>query len=87
MKFVMAIFIHSKHIQFTKIKSIWEKCFDLIGQIKSGYSAARWRILKVIQQGQHRFDTATNTQNDPTRTSTGPGAESDIYDFFAGYGT
>jgi len=31
---------------------------------------------------QHGFDTAAYTQTDPPMNSTGPGAESDIYDYF-----
>jgi len=31
---------------------------------------------------QHGFDTAAYTQTDPPMNSTGPGAESDIYNYF-----
>ena len=35
----------------------------------------------MAQHGTAGFDTATNAETDPPRSSTGPGMESDIYDY------
>jgi len=43
--------------------------------------AKKKRILKMAQHGTAGFDTATNAETDPPRSSTGPGMESDIYDY------
>ena len=43
------------------------------------YTVTKGENSKWLNRGQHGCDTAANTQTDPPKGSTGPGAESDMY--------
>jgi len=59
--------------------------FWFMDDVMFAHNGQKWvkqkrHILKVTQQGQHRFDSTEYTQTDPLGGSTRAGAESDIYD-------